>query len=189
MLKPFRVLSEEQVFEVKNRCAVVEAELETPEGKHVRWSYLTGRDIVVVLPLDQNGNVYVKREWRLNRRDFVWEVVSGMVEVDNPTDEQIVETALRELQEEVGMKAQTLKQLISVYPFNHMRSKIHLFLASDLEPSKLPTDEHEFLEVSCLPFEKAYELVVNNAQPTAQNALIFSLTQKELNPDQIRKPT
>jgi 8-oxo-dGTP pyrophosphatase MutT (NUDIX family) len=180
MLKPFKVLSEEQVFDVPERCAVIEAHLETPEGKQVRWSFLTGRDIAVVLPLDDKGNVYIKQEWRLNRKDFVWEVVSGMVEVEHPTDDQVRETALRELQEEVGMRANTLEKLITVYPFNHMRSKIHLFLATDLEASKLPGDEHEILQVSCLPFEDAYELVVKDKEPTAQNALIFSLVRASL---------
>lgn len=179
-MKPFQVLSEKLTFEVPGRFAVVEANLETPEHKRVQWSYITGRDIAVVLPLDNDGNVFVKREWRLNRKDFVWEVVSGMVETENPTDEQVSQTALRELQEEVGMKAETLKKLITVYPFNHMCSKIHLFLATDLESSKLPTDEHEFVEVACLPFDEAYDLVVKDKEPTAQNALIFALVRDDI---------
>lgn len=143
------------------RYPIIEADLETPEGKKVTWSVISGKDIVVVLAMDDQKNVYLKQEWRLNRKDFVWEVVSGVVEEENPTEEQILTTAQRELQEEIGMKAGSLKKLLSFYPFNHMRSKVHLFLATELSQNKLEGDEHEFLEVKKLPFSEAYDLVVN----------------------------
>lgn len=179
MLKPFKIIEEREAGKA-GRYPIIEADLETPEGKRVSWSVISGKDIVVVLALDNEQNVYLKQEWRLNRKDFVWEVVSGVVEDENPTEEQILATAHREIQEEVGMKAGNMKKLLSFYPFNHMRSKIHLFLAQELAESKLATDEHEFLEVKKMPFREAYDLVVNKQEPTAQNALIFLLAEKEL---------
>lgn len=179
MLRPFKVLEERKVGKA-DRYPIIEVDLETPEGKSVTWSVISGKDIAVVLALDAEQKVYLKQEWRLNRKGFVWEVVSGIVEENNPTDEQVSATADRELQEEVGMKAKSLKKLLTFYPFNHMRSKIHLFLATDLTEHKLSRDEHEFLEVQKLPFKEAFDLVVNQQEPTSQNALIFLLAQKEL---------
>ncbi len=179
MLQPFKILEEREAGKL-GRYQGIEADLETPEGKKVTWSVIDGKDIVVVLVVDKENNVYIKQEWRLNRKDLVWEVVSGVVEEENPSEEQIRATAEREAQEEVGMKPGSLKKLLSFYPFNHMRSKIHLFLATDLEENKLEGDEHELLEVKKLPFNEAYDLVLNQQEPTAQNALIFLLAQKEL---------
>lgn len=181
MSEPFKILAEEVAYKVPGRYAVMLADLETPEGKHTQWSYIHWeKDIVVVLPLTDDHHVYLKKEWRLNRKDFVWEVVSGFVEHINPTEEDIRAAADRETQEEVGMKVQHLEKLLTIYPHNHMRCKIHLFLATGLTARKLPGDEHEILEVQKLPFAEAYDLVVNQQEPTAQNALIFMLAKQRL---------
>lgn len=177
-MKPFKVLNE-RVSGKAGRYSIIEADLETPEEKNVTWSVISGKDIIVVLALDKEKNVYLKREWRLNRKDFVWEVVSGVVEEENPTEEQIFATAYRETQEEVGMRVNKMEKLLTFYPFNHMRSKVHLFLAQDLEERKLSTDEHEFLEVQKLPFQEAYNLVLSQ-EPTAQNALVFALVKERI---------
>lgn len=179
-MEPFKILEEREAGKA-GRYPIIEADLETPEGKKVTWSIISGKDIAVVLAMDSERNVFIKKEWRLNRKDFVWEVASGVIEEENPTEEQIVETAQRELQEEIGVRAGSLKKLLSFYPFNHMRSKIHLFLATDLSESKLQGDEHEFLESKKLPFEEAYNLVVRHQEPTAQNVLIFELAKQHAN--------
>lgn len=177
-MKPFKILGERETGKA-GRYSIIEAGLETPEGKKVIWSVIDGKDIVVVLALDKEKRVYLKQEWRLNRKDFVWETVSGIVEEDDPTEEQILDTAHREIQEEVGVKANKMEKLLTFYPFNHTRIKIHLFLAQDLEESRLPTDEHEFLEVQKLPFQEAYDLVFSQ-ESTAQNALVFALVKERI---------
>lgn len=178
MLKPFQVV-EEKVKSV-GRFFLIEADLITSEGKNVTWDIFSWKDGVIVLAMDDDKNVYIKREWRLNRKDFTWEVVSGAIEVENPTEEQIVEAAQRELQEEIGMKAGKLEKLITIYPFNHMRNKFHIFLATELSESKLESDEHEHLEVKKLSFKDAYNLVVNQPAPTGQNVIAFQLAREKL---------
>lgn len=177
-MKPFKIIKEQNIFE--GRYDVVKAELETPKGDIVQWEVISGPDIAVVLPVDKKGGVFLKKEWRLNRKDFVWEIVSGVVEEESPTDIQIEGTAQRELQEEVGVKAEKLEKLITFFPFNHMRGRIHIFLARDLVESALERDEHEFLEVKKLPFEDAFNLVVHRQEPTAQNAIAFMLAKEKL---------
>lgn len=179
-MKPFKVIAERKIFEVPGRFSVIEIDLETSEGKKVTWNYISWKDIVVVLPVDKEGNVYIKKEWRQNRKDFVWEVVSGFVEEKKPTDKQILDAAIRETQEEVGMMPGKLEKLITMYPTNHMDNKLHLFLARELSTKKLEGDEHEILEVTKLPFDKAYDLVVNKQVPSAQNAMIFELAKDKI---------
>lgn len=178
-MQPFKVLQERKIF--SGRYDVFEIDLETPGGKQVTWSFVAGKDIVVVLALDAENNVYLKQEWRQNRKDFVWEVASGLVPEENPTEEQLQEHAQRELQEEIGMKAGSLQKVLTMYPFNHMRAKIHLYLATDLTESKLQGDENEFLEVRKMPFQEAYDLVINKQEPTAQNAVLFLIVKNIMN--------
>lgn len=180
MSSPFQVLSEKSAFHTENGFILIKANLETPTGKRVTWSYFKARDGVIILPLDTQNHVYLKREWRLNRKDFVWEVPSGWVEEKNPTQHQILSAANRELQEEVGQKASQLEKLITVFPLNHLSSRFHLFLATDLSPHQLPPDEHEHLELERLPFDQAYQRIMENQIPTAQNALVFLLAKSRL---------
>lgn len=56
--------------------------------------------------------------------------------------ESHAECANRELQEEIGFKAERLDSLGTVYKsIKYMESKIHYFLARDLQPSQLTGDE------------------------------------------------
>lgn len=179
MLKPFKILEERELKNAGNsRC--FEVDLETPEGKFVTWGYVQFSDIVIVLPIDNEGNVFLKQEWRLSRNDFVWEVVSGKIEVNEPTKEDILATAHRETQEEVGMKAEKMTFLKTFHPHNHMRCKAHLFVAENLSQNHLSPDEHEIIEVKKLPFSDAYDLVMNQQEPNGQTALIFMLAKDYL---------
>lgn len=180
-IKPFEVLNEKVLFEIPKRYQVIGAELKTPENKITNWTYFKMKELVIVLALDKNKNVFLKTEWRLNRKDFLTEVVSGFVEHENPTEEQILETVNKELQEEVGYKSSKITKLKTLYLFNHLSSKAHFFLAQDLEKSSLEKDENELLDNHLLPFDQAYEFVLNKQIPNAQVQIIFDLVKNYLN--------
>ncbi|MCI0566358.1 NUDIX hydrolase, partial [bacterium] len=147
-MKPFKIIEEREAYNADGRIIVVETDLITPEDKKVSWRFAKVPDIVIILPLDTDGKVYLKKEWRANRKDFVWGLPSGVID----TGETPEETAQRELQEEVGTKAEKLSKLMTVFPTNHIRAQFHLFLAEGLSTSVLEGDEHEHLGVSILPF-------------------------------------
>jgi len=173
-MKPFKIIEEREVYNAEGRIIIVETDLITPEGKQVTWHFAKGADVVIILPLDSSGRVLLKREWRANRKDFTWGLPSGIIDKGETSEA----AALRELQEELGFKAGKLTKLITVFPTNHIRSQFHIFLAENLSPSMLQGDEHEILEVSSLPFDEAYNLVIKQQTPTAQDALAFELAAK-----------
>lgn len=177
-LKPFVIKSEKETSTNNPHLNVVDAQLMTPTGKDVTWSYIKTNVAVGILAMDSEKNVYLKREWRLNQKEFVWELPAGFVEEENPTEEQIQAAANRELQEEVGMKANTLEKLVTFYPSNHMSMIAHVYLGTDLENSKLKADEHEYLEVRKLPIHEAYTLVTTNQIPTALTLIAFEMMFK-----------
>ena len=172
MLKPFSIVEEREAFTVP-RIVVLEAELITPKDEKVVWRFAHVQDIVIVLPITDD-NVYLKKEWRVNRKDFVWGLPSGVVDKGETPEE----AAQRELQEEVGNRAEKLTKLLTVYPTNHIRAHFHLFMAEGLSASILDSDEPEYLEVRALPFEEAYDLVLRQQTPTMQDALAFELVAK-----------
>jgi ADP-ribose pyrophosphatase len=177
---PFKIKTEKIVANIGEKYSIIEANLTTPENKSVVWHYLKSKDVVVVLALTEDGQAYIKKEWRLNRKDFVWEVASGTVNLEHATETDLLFVANKELQEEMGVKANKLEKLTAFYLSNHTDCLIHLYLATQLQESPLPRDEHEFLEVAVLPFHEAFDLVISQQIPTAQNLLIFELAKQKL---------
>jgi len=179
-MKPFEVISEAEEYRDRDRFSVIRATLRTPNGDEVGWTYTRQGDGVIVLAPDGSGNIRVKREWRLNRKDFCWELPSGYVDMEHPSEEDILDAANRELQEEVGMKGNTLRLLRTYYLSNHATSKWHIVLATDLVPSKLPGDEHEYVEARNLPIAEARKLLLEDQIPTAQVLIAMNLSDNIL---------
>lgn len=177
-LKPFKIKNEKEIFEVKNKLSIIETDLITPLGENATWHYVNAPDVVLVVALDTNNNIYLQKEWRLARKDFLWEITSGKVEVDSPTEKDFFNIAQKELQEEIGFKAGKIEKIISFYLDNHSNKIYHLFVATDLKESKLEGDEYEYLEVKKFSLKEAWEITTEKQIPNAQT-LIALLLLKE----------
>jgi ADP-ribose pyrophosphatase len=69
----------------------------------------------------------------------------------------------RELREEIGYNPKRLIPLTSIYPSpGCMTEQIHLFIATDLKEWKEKADDDERIEVIRMPFNKAFDMVMNN---------------------------
>ena len=94
-------------------------------------------DGVLVVPLTDNGYVLMAVERSPAFGCEVLGLVGGEVEAGEPLDE----TANRELQEELGWRAERVDFLGELHPFKYLSSRQFAFLARDLAPSKLEGDE------------------------------------------------
>jgi len=75
--------------------------------------------------------------------------------------ESLEEAVQRELQEETGQRAGRLERLCGFYASPGFCSEfIHVFLATDLSPARLPGDEEEAIVVERLPLKEALAKVV-----------------------------
>lgn len=91
------------------------------------------------------------------------------------------ETAQRELREEVGYKAGRLDKLAELFLHPaYTTSKTHIFLARDLEESKLEGDEGEELEVIPYPFKDFAKLIDNREIHDARIIAALYLTKRFL---------
>jgi ADP-ribose pyrophosphatase len=131
----------------------VEHDVQLPNGKVVTWSCVEGPDIAVVLAIDADENIYMKKEWRLSRRGEVLEIVSGRIN----KNETPVECAMRELKEEIGVTAKELIPMGAISLWNHATVHAHLFLAKDLEVGENNPDEGEILKLEKVPFAQALQ--------------------------------
>ncbi len=94
-------------------------------------------DGVLVVPLTDDGHVLlaVERSPAFGRE--MLGLVGGEVEAGEPLEE----TANRELQEELGWRAERIDFLGELHPFKYLISRQFAFLARGLVPSKLEGDE------------------------------------------------
>ena len=94
-------------------------------------------DAVLVIPLTEAGQVLLAQERSPAFDREILTLVSGQVETGEPLEE----AANRELQEELGWRAQRLDYLGELHPFKYLTTRQFVFLARELAPSKLPGDE------------------------------------------------
>ena len=94
-------------------------------------------DGVLVVPLTDDGHVLLAVE----RSPAFGREVLGLVGGEVESGEPLEETANRELQEELGWRAERIDFLGELHPFKYLSSRQFAFLARDLVPSKLEGDE------------------------------------------------
>ena len=119
-----------------------------------------------ILPLLENGDVLLERQFRYAMREVLTEIPAGKLDY---IGEDPHEAALRELREETGAVASELIPLGPFYPTcAYSTEVIHMFLARGLTFGERDLDEDEFLNVFRLPLRKLVEKVLNGEIPDAK---------------------
>lgn len=113
---------------------------------------------VVVVPVDDQGNVYLVRQYRYPYGRVLLEVPAGKLE----PGEQPFPAARRELEEETGARARHWTELGQMLPTPGFCDEVqHVYLARGLELGESHPDEDELLEVVRLPLKQAQEMAVD----------------------------
>jgi ADP-ribose pyrophosphatase len=112
---------------------------------------------VAVVPLDDAGNVLMVRQYRHSAGQELLEIPAGTVKAG----EDYAVCAARELQEEVGMKADKIDLIGEFFLAPGYSSELmRLYLATGLAPSSLPQDEDEEIVVEKIPFARAVQMAI-----------------------------
>ncbi len=115
-------------------------------------------DSVCIVPVDEQGNVLLVRQYRKPAEDFLLEIPAGGVE----PGEDPQETALRELQEEISYSAGNVQHLASFWVSPGWCTEyMHAYLATDLRPATLDADDDEAITVERFQLSDIPELIQN----------------------------
>lgn len=120
---------------------------------------------VCVLPIDENGDIYMVKQFRYPFMTALYELPAGKLEFgeDHRT------CGIRELKEETGAEADEIEYMGCIYPTVAYDTEIiHMYLARGLHFGEQKLDEGEFLDVVKMPFEKAFEMAMNGELPDAK---------------------
>lgn len=159
-----------------------------PHGKQVKESryyqfmeangasFIYSGDAVLVIPLTQEGNVLlgIERNAAFNRDLLL--ATTGSIE----EGESLEETANRELQEELGWKAQRIDFLGELYLSKYLTTRMFAFLARDLVASKLEGDERYPIGTFSTPLANFMDLCQQGMLYDASTIAALSLAQRFL---------
>lgn len=123
--------------------------------------YVDHPGAAAVIALDEQDRVLLIQQYRHPIRHRDWEVPAGLLDIDG---ESPLETAQRELAEEVDLDAERWEELVSIFTTPGGNDEVvHLFLARGLSPH--PTrhareDEEADIRIEWMPLADAVAAVM-----------------------------
>jgi 8-oxo-dGTP pyrophosphatase MutT (NUDIX family) len=128
---------------------------------------------VIVFPFTKEGKILFVKEKRPHETPNVrLKPVSGILEDDKGSP---AENANREMQEEIGFKAGSIKNFFTLKSNGTVNNTQYFFIASDLTASKLPNPDGEdtIMEIVELDIEELYHLYLSDAIRWSHSTLGF----------------
>ena len=144
-----------RVFE-GSRFAVITTCVTAGDGRQRRRDVVLHPGAVVILPLLDEQTLVLIRNERVAVGQTLWEIPAGTLEAG----ESPLTCAHRELIEETGYQARTMKPLLEMFPSPGILSEhMHVYLAQELELVGQSLDEGETITVHPTPLPKALEMM------------------------------
>jgi len=135
------------------------------------WERAYLKSGVQVFPMTEDGKIYLIEEKRPHENNPIrLKFVTGLMDKEG---EDPLSTANRELQEEIGYKAEHLKILTHRHTTGTINNHFYQILATGLVKSKIPNPDGEDSIVSIKPYsiEEIFELLDNEKLPWSMGAL------------------
>lgn len=132
---------------------------------------------VIILPVDQTGELLFVRQYRHPARQDLLELPAGTLEVDEAPED----CARREVREETGMAAGKLLLLGGFYLApGYSTEYMHVYLATELRSDPLEADVDEFLSVERLSVEQAFAQAESGRLPDSKTLAALLLARSRL---------
>lgn len=173
----FELIDSETVF--RGRVFTIRRDnLCTPDGRMTKFDIVEHHGSVVILPIDNEGNLLLVRQYRHAAVDDLLELPAGTL--DSP-DEMPVHCAAREIREETGMRAGNLLELGKFYLApGYSTELMTVFLATDLHVDPLDPDADEFLQVEKIPLAEALSIAEAGKMPDAKTLAALLMARPHL---------
>lgn len=151
--------------------------LKTPDHRETKFEIIEHGGSVVLIPVDENGEVLFVRQYRHAAGRDLLELPAGTRDGDEPFEE----CAAREIREETGMQAGKLEKVGEFYLApGYSTEFMAVYLATDLKPNPLEADDDEFLSVEKIPVKKALAMAERGEVPDAKSLAAFLMARPRL---------
>lgn len=173
---PFELIKSEIL--VEGRAFKVRRDtLKTPDHRETRFEIVEHGGSVVILPLDEAGNLLFVRQYRTAVGRDLLELPAGTRHDSEPFEA----CAAREIREETGMQAAQLQKLGEFYLVpGYSTEYMAAFLATELKENPLPADYDEFLELEKIPCKQAIRMAERGEIQDAKSLAALLLARSHL---------
>ena len=172
-----RKLSSNTVFRGR-RTSVRWDKVQMQEGHVVEKEVVVTHDSVAVVAVDEEHNVLLVRQFRAPPGVALLEVPAGTIE----EGEEPLSCAHREMREETGFAASRMTPIGDFWTSpGFITERMHVFLASGLQPDALPSDEDEDIQLERLPVSQALEMARTGQFHDAKTIASLSMAERLLN--------
>lgn len=137
---------------------LTEYDVLNPNGKPGIYGVVSFKNLAIgIIPLDENNFTWLVGQWRYPLNEYSWEIPEGGGKIGIEPEE----SARRELKEETGLIAESLKEICRLHTSNSVCDELAIiFLATGLTLTNAHPEETEDLMVKKIHFNDAYEMVM-----------------------------
>jgi ADP-ribose pyrophosphatase len=128
----------------------------TPEGHTLRRDVVEHPGAVAIVPLREDGTVVMVTQYRHPIGEWLLEIPAGTLEQGEDPDW----CAARELEEETGYTACSMRRLFAMYMApGYCTELLHVYVAEGLTAGAPDPDEDERIEVTEVPLNDVPEMI------------------------------
>lgn len=130
--------------------------IRSPDGRRHDREVVEHSECVVVVAIDSEGKVLLERQYRHPTKQYLLEIPAGGIDGDESPEEAV----RREMQEETGYLPEKIARLGGFYSAPGFCTEyLHLFLATDLVPSKLYAEDTDDITLVSTELDKIPGLI------------------------------
>jgi ADP-ribose pyrophosphatase len=170
-----KTIRKEKIFSGKVVQLYVE-DVQLPNGKTSKREVIKHPGAVAIIPITKEGKLVLVRQYRKALERVLVEIPAGKLE----KGEEPLATAQRELEEETGYRAQSMRHIVSFYTSPGFADElIHLYMAEGLEKLEdaASLDEDEFVDILEVTLEEALEMLEKREIYDAKTAYALQYLQ------------
>lgn len=173
---PFELIKSEVLM--KGRAFTIRRDhLKTPDNRETKFDIIEHGGSVVIIPVDEKGNMLLVRQYRHATGGDLLELPAGTL--DDNEDPEVC--AAREIREETGMAAEKLTKLGEFYLApGYSTEFMVVYLATGLSDNPLDADDDEFLSVESIPVAEAIKMAERGAIPDAKSLAALFMAKPAL---------
>lgn len=157
-LNPWKTLSSKKIYD-NPWIGLTEHQVLNPSGGNGIYGEVHFKNYAIgIIAIDDKDKIYLVGQYRFPLKQYSWELPEGGGSLGgNP-----LEAAKRELLEETGLVAKEWQEVMRMHLSNSVSDELGiLYLAKEFEQFEPEPEETEQLVVKKVPFEEAYQMVMN----------------------------